>query len=181
MPLGGLFLTAGVDIQRDRIELEVVAWGRGKESWSVDYQVLEGQTAEGPVWAKLTAVLNSHYPTEGGAALPIMMFAIDSGYATPEVYAWARHFGGARAVVIKGDSRALAPVSQPSPIEVGPQGNRVRLGLRLWPVNGAMIRAESQRTHMIIGPALRPATLVPNRPVRMISQNTPNIGRAKLN
>ena len=44
-----------------------------------------------------------------------------------------------------------------------------------------MIRAESQRTHMIIGPALRPATLVPNRPVRMINQNTPNIGRARLN
>jgi phage terminase large subunit GpA-like protein len=142
VPVGGLFLTAGVDIQRDRIELEVVAWGRGKESWSVDYQVLEGQTAEGAVWAKLTSVLNSYYPTAGGAALPIMMFAIDSGYATPEVYAWARHFGGARAVVIKGDSRAPAPVSQPSPIEVGPQGNRVKLGLRVWPVNGAMIKEE---------------------------------------
>ena len=54
VPAGGLFLTAGVDIQKDRIELEVVAWGRGKESWSVDYQVLEGKTAEAPVWAKLT-------------------------------------------------------------------------------------------------------------------------------
>ena len=145
VPVGGLFLTAGVDIQRDRIELEVVAWGRGKESWSVDYQVLEGQTAEGAVWAKLTSVLNSHYPTAAGAMLPIMMFAIDSGYATPEVYAWARRFGGARAVVIKGDSRALAPIGQPSPIEVGPQGNRVKLGLRLWPVNGAMIKEELYR------------------------------------
>jgi phage terminase large subunit GpA-like protein len=58
VPNGGLFLTAGVDIQKDRIELEVVAWGRGKESWSVDYQVLEGQTTEGAVWQKLTAVLN---------------------------------------------------------------------------------------------------------------------------
>jgi phage terminase large subunit GpA-like protein len=112
--------------------LEVVAWGRGKESWSVDYQVLEGQTAEGPVWARLTSALNSHYPTAAGAMMPIMMFAIDSGYATPEVYAWARRFGGQRAVVIKGDSRALAPVGPPSPIEVGPQGNRVKLGLRFW-------------------------------------------------
>ena len=62
VPKGGLFLTAGVDIQKDRIELEVVAWGRGKESWSVDYQVLEGQTAEGAVWQKLTAVLNTLLP-----------------------------------------------------------------------------------------------------------------------
>ena len=60
---GGLFLTAGVDIQRDRIELEVVAWGRGKESWSVDYTVLEGATAGTEVWQKLTSVLGQQYPT----------------------------------------------------------------------------------------------------------------------
>jgi hypothetical protein len=35
VPEPGLFLTAGVDVQKDRIEVEVVAWGRGKESWSV--------------------------------------------------------------------------------------------------------------------------------------------------
>jgi phage terminase large subunit GpA-like protein len=145
VPRGGLFLTAGVDIQKDRIELEVVAWGRGKESWSVDYQVLEGQTAEAAVWHKLTTVLGSYYPTEGGAALPIGRFAIDSGYATPEVYAWARRYGGTRAVVIKGDSRGAAPISAPSPIEVGPQGNRVRWGIRVWPVNGSMIKEELYR------------------------------------
>ena len=49
--------------------------------------MLEGQTAEGAVWQKLTAVLNQYYPTESGVALPIVKFAIDSGYATPEVYA----------------------------------------------------------------------------------------------
>jgi phage terminase large subunit GpA-like protein len=145
VPKGGLFLTAGVDIQKDRIELEVVAWGRGKESWSVDYQVLEGQTAEGAVWNKLTAVLNSYYLTASGAALPIVRFAIDSGYATPEVYAWTRKYGGARAVVIKGDSRAAAPISQPSPIDVGPQGKRVQWGIRVWPVNGSMIKEELYR------------------------------------
>jgi phage terminase large subunit GpA-like protein len=145
VPQSGLFLTAGVDIQKDRIELEIVAWGRGKESWSVDYLVLEGQTAEGVVWQKLTAALNTYYPTESGASLPIVKFAIDSGYATSEVYAWTRKYGGARAVVIKGDSRAAAPVSQPAPIDVGPRGNRVRSGIRVWPVNGSMIKEELYR------------------------------------
>ena len=145
VPKGGLFLTAGVDIQKDRIEVEVVAWGRGKESWSIDYHVLDGQTAEGAVWQKLNGVLNAYYPSESGATLPIVKFAIDSGYATPEVYAWTRKFGGPRAVVIKGDSRAAAPVSQPSPIDVGPQGQRVKFGIRVWPVNGAMIKEELYR------------------------------------
>ena len=39
VPEGGLFLTAGVDVQKDRLECEIVAWGRNKESWSVDYLV----------------------------------------------------------------------------------------------------------------------------------------------
>lgn len=38
VPQGALFLTAGVDVQRDRLECEIVAWGRDKESWSVDYR-----------------------------------------------------------------------------------------------------------------------------------------------
>jgi phage terminase large subunit GpA-like protein len=128
-----------VDIQKDRIEVEVVAWGRGKESWWVDYQVLEGQTAEAPVWNKLTALLERHYQTASGASLAIAKFAIDSGYATPEVYAWTRQHGGERAVVIKRDSRGASPVSQPSPIDVGPHGQRIRWGIRVWPVNGDMI------------------------------------------
>ena len=68
------------------------------------------QTAEAAVWQKLNSVLNTYYPTASGAALPIVKFAIDSGYATPEVYAWTRKYGGARAVVIKGDSRAASPL-----------------------------------------------------------------------
>jgi phage terminase large subunit GpA-like protein len=145
VPAGGLFLTAGVDIQKDRIEVEVVAWGRGKESWSVDYQVLEGQTGEVPVWNKLTALMETHYQTESGATLVIVKVAIDSGYATPEVYDWTRQHGGDRVVVVKGDSRGASPVSQPSPIEVGPHGQRIRRGIRLWPINGDMIKEELYR------------------------------------
>jgi len=145
VPAGGLFLTAGIDIQKDRIEVEVVAWGRGKESWSVDYQVLEGQTAEAAVWHKLTAVLDAHYLSAAGASLRITNFAIDSGYATAEVYAWARQHAGGRGVVIKGDARAVAPVSAPSPVDVGPQGTRLRHGVKVWPVNGSMIKEELYR------------------------------------
>ena len=145
VPRGGLFLTAGVDIQKDRIEVEVVAWGRGKESWSVTYEVLEGQTAEAAVWTKLTRLLDIHFQTAEGAALPISKVAIDSGYATPEVYAWARRYGSGRAVVIKGDSRAPALIGQPSPVEVGPAGKRVRYGIIVWPVNGGMAKEELYR------------------------------------
>jgi len=72
-------------------------------------------------------------------------YAIDSGHATGEVYAFARRYRDARAVAIKGDSRASAPISQPSPIDVGPQRKSVRFGIRIWPVNGPTIKGELHR------------------------------------
>ena len=86
MPPGGLFLTAGADVQKDRIEVEITAWGRGKESWSVDYRVFEGDTSRAAVWEKLTGLLNESFTTESGLELPIMQLAVDSGFATIEVY-----------------------------------------------------------------------------------------------
>ena len=89
MPSGGLFLTAGADVQKDRIEVEIVAWGRGKESWSVDYRVFEGDTSRPQVWERLTGLLNETFVTASELELPILQLAIDSGFATTEVYQWA--------------------------------------------------------------------------------------------
>ncbi|MCO5352575.1 MAG: phage terminase large subunit family protein [Bryobacteraceae bacterium] len=113
VPEGGLFLTAGADVQKDRIEVEVVAWGRGKENWSVDYRVLMGDIAEGAVWRELDEVLDAEF---GG--LPIRVLCIDSGYNPQIVYDWAHRHpqaswgpAGARAshprtvVAVKGTSR----------------------------------------------------------------------------
>ncbi len=58
VPRGGLFLTAGADVQKDRIEVEIAAWGRGKESWSVDYRVFEGDTS------RPAGVGEAHRPAE---------------------------------------------------------------------------------------------------------------------
>ena len=90
VPEGGLFLTAGADVQKDRIECEVVAWGRNKESWSVDYHVLMGDTAMPEVWEKLEALLRRDFHHAGGGTLPIRVLAVDSGYATQDVYGWVK-------------------------------------------------------------------------------------------
>lgn len=81
VPRGGLFVTAGVDVQRDRLEVEVVAWGRGRESWSVDYEILEGRPSEPEVWKKLEEFRGRTYTTSSGAELPISCMFVDSGTA----------------------------------------------------------------------------------------------------
>jgi len=144
VPPGALFLTAGADVQKDRIEVEIVGWGRGKESWSVDYRVFEGDTSRPQVWEKLTALLNETFTTTGGLELPVLQLAVDSGFAATEVYQWARRQGG-RVVVIKGDSRAPALLGPAAPVEVGPLGKRITRGVRVWPVNSGMAKEELYR------------------------------------
>ena len=55
VPSGGLFLTAGADVQKDRIEVDVWAWGRGLESWLVDHIVVDGGPEHAETWEKLGA------------------------------------------------------------------------------------------------------------------------------
>ncbi len=145
VPAGGLFLTAGADVQKDRIEVEVVAWGRGKESWSVDYRVLEGDTSRQPVWGELTKLTGETFRMHSGVDLPVVKLAIDSGYAPTEVYGWAKQQSPGRVVVVKGDSRAPALVGLPSSVEVGPHGKRIRRGVRIWPVSSGMAKQELYR------------------------------------
>ena len=72
VPREGLFLTAGVDVQKDRIEVEIAAWGRGKESWSVDYRVFEGDTSRaGCVGESSPAVLNRNLPTTASCGVGV--------------------------------------------------------------------------------------------------------------
>lgn len=58
VPSGGLFLTAGADVQKDRIEVDVWAWGRGLESWLVDHIVVEGGPEQAGTWEELARLLD---------------------------------------------------------------------------------------------------------------------------
>ncbi len=154
IPRGGLLLTAGADVQKDRIEVSVWAWGRGREAaespagkpgfqcWLVEHRVIEGDTSRAEVWGGLSAMLTETWVHEGGAVLPIRLLAVDSGYATSEVYAWVRAQGPARAIAVKGVERGSALVGMPSAVDINAQGKRLRRGVRVRPVAGGIAKLE---------------------------------------
>jgi phage terminase large subunit GpA-like protein len=97
-----LFLTAGVDVQKDSLVVEVVGWGRGMESWSVLWEELPagvGDTSDigCEAWKALRVLLGKKY-----SGLPILRAMIDTGYATDTVYAFCEPFTG--VTPIKGAS-----------------------------------------------------------------------------
>ncbi len=73
------FKTAGVDVQKDRLEVTIDGWGKDEENWTLNHIVIPGDTASQGVWDELHEVL-----TDAG----IRLAAIDSGYNTSMVYAF---------------------------------------------------------------------------------------------
>jgi phage terminase large subunit GpA-like protein len=146
VPVGGLLLTCGVDVQIRRLECEIVAWGRDKHSWSVDYRVFEGETNQPEVWAQVAKLLDEDFPTDyGGPPMRIRRMAVDSGFNTMAVYDWIRQQQRSRVMAVKGESRVPSVIGLPNLIEIGPQGKRIRYGIRLWPVNSSIAKEELYR------------------------------------
>jgi phage terminase large subunit GpA-like protein len=140
-PAGVLFLTAGVDVQVDRLIYEVVGWGRGKESWSIEIGVIPGDTAKPDPWIALGAAIVSRTFTHvTGAELTIARLAVDSGFNTQTVYNWVRQHKP-RAIATKGTDRAGMLVGTPSKVDVAVGGKRIGTKL-LWPIGTPVAKSE---------------------------------------
>jgi phage terminase large subunit GpA-like protein len=147
VPAGGLFLTAGADVQKDRIEVDVWAWGRGGTSWLVDHIVIEGGPDHQGAWAELTKLLDRTWVHQNGAQLRLAKLAIDTGYEAPAVYSWSRRQGVAQVAPVKGVEgfNRSSPVSGPTYVDVTDAGKRLRRGARLWTVAVSTFKAETYR------------------------------------
>ncbi len=142
VPVGGLFLTAGVDVQKDRLECEIVAWGEDKQSWSIDYRVVNGDTSEDHPWNELFEFLNEHFPCKNGDSLPIRLMAIDSGYNTQVVYNHVRKHPINRVIAVKGFDSLQTIIGPPSTVDVDSKGRKIRRGVRVWKVGTSVAKTE---------------------------------------
>jgi phage terminase large subunit GpA-like protein len=109
VPVGVACLTAGIDVQsggsanEGRIEVEVVGWGRGDESWSIEHRIFPGDPAQPQVWNELDAYLLQGFDYERGGKLAIRAACVDSGgHNTQDAYNFARARVGRNIWAIKG-------------------------------------------------------------------------------
>lgn len=118
LPDGVLLLTCGVDTQDDRLELEVVGWGLGRERWGIDYAVLMGDPAFPEVWNSLFSYLQRRYHYADGTSTVVACTCVDSGgHKTSHVYKFCRaaERAQARIYAIKGRGGDGVPlVSKPT-------------------------------------------------------------------
>jgi len=127
IPAGGLVLTIGVDLQADRIEASVDAWGKHEESWLIEYAIFRGNPeTDLKVWEDLRILLDRSWDHELGASLRIAAGCVDSGHATSQVYKFVRTMEHRRVYAIKGQGGKGLPI-----IRISEKRNKARIKLGL--------------------------------------------------
>jgi phage terminase large subunit GpA-like protein len=121
LPDGVLVITSGVDVQPNRLEVEVVGWGLGEESWSIDHKVIMGDPNGPVVWQLLDLYLATEYRHPVGVSLRVARSFVDTGGEnTQAVYAYVgvrEHLGIYGIKGMGGDGKP--PVGPPSKSNLG--------------------------------------------------------------
>ena len=137
VPFGTAILTAGLDVQADRIEAEIVGWGRDEESWSIDYEIFEGDPQSSELWERVDAYLKRSWYRYDGREYTIAAACIDSGYATQEVYKFAKARLGRKIYATKGESARSGQRSPIWPTKIPSRRNKASYRPTILGVNTA--------------------------------------------
>ncbi len=108
---GVLLLTCGVDTQDDRLEYEIVGWGKEKETWGIEYGMVIGDPDDPATWDMLDERLNRIFRFADGKGLKIACTCVDSGgHHTTAVYKYCKKNQHRRIFAVKGQGGPGIPL-----------------------------------------------------------------------
>lgn len=102
LPQGVLLLVCGVDVQANRLEVEIVGFGRQEECWGIFRGIIRGSPNQISTWQELDKILDREYHFANGLSLKVARTFIDSGYATKAVYSYCQMRQNQGRFAIKG-------------------------------------------------------------------------------
>lgn len=142
LPPGALVTTGFVDVQGDRLQWGVYAWGAGlpgvPTGFRIDGGTIPGDPEEDEVWRRLEGVLARRYPDQRGASWPVEAWGVDTGYLSHRVYLFCRRRPGVFACDGRGgdghQAWLMPPVGTARKVDVDWKGQRIKGGCLLWPL-----------------------------------------------
>lgn len=136
IPPGCLFLTAGVDVQKDRFAVLMLGWGRGGVVWIIDYQELPADPTRPADWQALDDHLQTPFRNSRGASIKVTAAAIDSGYLPDDVLHYTRTRRG-RIIAVKGASQGnRAIIGKASKVDYTWRGSVIKQGAEIYLIGG---------------------------------------------
>lgn len=145
IPAEAIFVTMGCDVQRDRLELEIVAWGANKVSWSMDYRVIQGAPEDAKTWDEFEKVVYEQFRVEGKderVTRGIDKVCVDSGFATQDVYHFTQRFPRSKVLCIKGFDNYEQIISSPKAVDIKRDGTVKKHGNQFWKVGSSYLKFE---------------------------------------
>lgn len=151
VPAPVVILTFAIDVQHDRVEVEVAGWSTDEERWSIDYRVFHGDPSrvevegETTVWDEVWDYLEREWQHERGPKLKVKVGCIDTGHHSEAVYEFCKKSRTSRWLhredraprlfywAIKGGSVPAQPIAPKKASRVG----RWNVQLRTIGVNAA--------------------------------------------
>jgi phage terminase large subunit GpA-like protein len=146
-PARALVLTAGVDVQDNRLAVSIYGWGQGEESWVVSHMEIYGDPSKPEIWKQLDDVLLRPWRHELGCEIGIAAAAIDTGgHYTHEVYQYVRERRAnkmkVRVIAIKGQSqKGKIAIGKPKKVDVNFRGQSLKFGVDLYPLGTDTIKS----------------------------------------
>lgn len=144
------FMTAGADVQADRIEVHIRGWMKGRSNQMIDYRVLPGDTSKPEVWADMDKLMDERWQFEsvvsagltmtgGRTDIGIKLLAIDANFNSDHVHVWARKWGIKRVIPIQGRDNLQMAFSNPKVLTKTKTGKNLKKG-KVWPVGSSYLK-----------------------------------------
>ena len=129
-------LTAGVDVQKDRLEVVVIGWGYqanvGQQWWVVDYNVIYAPPTTQDSWTSLSRYLFQKFGHK-----TIKAISVDTGGLwTQTVYEFCRQHQHRYVRAVKGAIKKTGPIiARPTQQDIDYRGQKIKGGVQLWGLN----------------------------------------------
>lgn len=107
---GVLLLTAGVDVQANRLEVSVFGWGFNEQCFGICHEIIRGSPNEAATFMALDSFLDREFHFSNGDKLKIARTFIDSGFATKNIYEYCRTRQQRGIFPIKGNGGVGVPL-----------------------------------------------------------------------
>lgn len=131
-----IFVTAGIDVQDNRLAVQLLGWGKEEQCWVLSYQEIFGNPAESAVWKSLDSFLAAPIVHHKFKQIFVSAAAIDSGgHHTHEVYQYSRERKDKLVYAIKGASQRNKPaINKPTNVDVTFRGKTLKKGAQLYSI-----------------------------------------------
>lgn len=113
LPFEVCLLTGAADIQKDRIEIEIVGWGDEEETWGIEKHVIYGDFDLPEVQKQVEDYFAKKFRHPSGADIGVTCAGFDSGHKTKAVYRFCRRNFARRFYALKGSSTPHSPLVSP--------------------------------------------------------------------